>query len=268
MTDLAQDAVAINSHDPLPPSFSLNAPPRGSYVTLYPPHLASFPAASPPSAISWPEETRYRWYLSHSTRTCWKLARNVQMRFRDPPDPRSDTKNVSSVIQWSWQALGDDGLEEKIAEAQEGGESSWKVLGAGKEGALENWMIETEYGIEDSAGEIRADWRPLWLVLYFPGAALASGIDIYLDRTRYDESSGHQYVVAEETIKQIKDELDKMEYPGLRDLSKDIYEVKIDGCRIDVQSLETQEEEGIWRAEDEPQPRERLRDKCGCCVVS
>jgi hypothetical protein len=28
----------------------------------------------------------------------------------------------------------------------------WEVLGIGKEGNLESWMIETAYGIEDSSG--------------------------------------------------------------------------------------------------------------------
>ena len=29
----------------------------------------------------------------------------------------------------------------------------WELLGIGKEGSLESWMIETEYGIEDDAGQ-------------------------------------------------------------------------------------------------------------------
>jgi hypothetical protein len=33
-------------------------------------------------------------------------------------------------------------------------ETDWKVLGQGKDGKLESWMIETAWGIADSSGKI------------------------------------------------------------------------------------------------------------------
>jgi hypothetical protein len=111
-----------------------------TYVTLRTPLTSQAAEGSPlhsESPFNIPQ-----WYLSHSTRAQWKSSRNVQLRL----DPAS-----KSEIEWSWQSLGSNKVKRsKISEND--ANQGWDVLGAGKEGNLESWMIKTSYGIEDSSG--------------------------------------------------------------------------------------------------------------------
>jgi hypothetical protein len=118
--------------------FSESAGGDASYVTLSAPVSSQGAAGQSLHSLSSPQ-----WHVSHSTHEQWKSARNVQLRL----GPTSE-----SEIKWSWQMLSSP----KVKRSKTGGsdviKGGWEVLGAGKEGNLESWMIETAYGIEDSSG--------------------------------------------------------------------------------------------------------------------
>jgi hypothetical protein len=120
------------------------------YVTLREPLAA--PAKSDTSIQPILPRNVRKWHISHSTSAEWIAVRNVQMRLKSPETLDTATSTLRPKIEWSWQALGSDQVKRSLVDG-DGDHAHWDVLGRGKEGNLESWMIETEWGIEDSSGE-------------------------------------------------------------------------------------------------------------------
>jgi hypothetical protein len=76
------------------------------------------------------------WHVQYSSRKLWHGKRNVHANFT-----ASDSLDYTYQEKW--------GFRIKAYE-----ETDWKVVGNGKDGKLESWMTETEFGIEDTSGEI------------------------------------------------------------------------------------------------------------------
>jgi len=75
------------------------------------------------------------WHVQYSSRDIWHGRRNVHAIFTD-----------KNSLEYTYQEM-------KTEEIKSHQESSWKVVGNGKDGKLESWMKETEMGIEDPSGE-------------------------------------------------------------------------------------------------------------------
>jgi hypothetical protein len=75
------------------------------------------------------------WHVQHSSRERWHGKRNVHAEF-----------TAEGSIDYTYQ-------ERESSEVKAYKDTDWKVVVDGKDGYLQCWMKETEYGIEDSAGE-------------------------------------------------------------------------------------------------------------------
>ncbi|OCL11028.1 hypothetical protein AOQ84DRAFT_387134 [Glonium stellatum] len=240
----------------LKPYIALRSPASSNYSQSIPTELST---TAPQAHIS-----GHKWHLAHSSRTLWTSRRNVELLIKSGQQSMSGSGSARSELWWSWQELESDEVKKLTKYPEEDTADDWEVLGEGKEGGLERWMIETEYGIEDGSGEARADWRSRWLVLYFPTTPISPvGIDIFSNRVRQDPSSGRKYVVYDETIRQIRDELLKMGNSDLGKLTEKINEVRNDGNRKEEVSNPSVSADRIWRNEDEPQETSRgFRGTC------
>lgn len=96
------------------------------------------------------------WYLRLSTRAIWHQKRNVQA------DGSHDERNLASqTLLYSFQEANSSRIQTCL-------EEHWKLLGSGKDGKLESWMRETEWGIEDSSGKSHRIHAPLeWCCIPF-----------------------------------------------------------------------------------------------------
>lgn len=88
-------------------------------------------------------------YLRHSTRAIWHQKRNVQA------NGSLDERNLASqTLLYSFQEANSSRVQTCL-------EEHGKLLGSGKDGKLESWMIQTEWGIEDSSGKSHRRHAPL-----------------------------------------------------------------------------------------------------------
>jgi hypothetical protein len=86
---------------------------------------------SPPIYSSYPGI----WHVQHSSRELWHGKRNVHAEF-----------TAEGSLDCTYQ-------ERETSEIKAYKDTDWEVVVDGKDGHLQCWMKETEYGIEDSAGE-------------------------------------------------------------------------------------------------------------------
>ncbi|KAF4629378.1 hypothetical protein G7Y89_g8773 [Cudoniella acicularis] len=197
-------------------------------------------------------------YLQYSTRTFWHQKRNV---LAESPDNHnsSASKNLTYTYQDSW-------FNTKLKSRTEG---AFKILGKGKDGKLESWMIETEWGIEDSSGESRPDWRASWIVLYFPAVGVqvsdpSVGLDILCNRSEQ---------LQKETVEDIKAAIQKIYYLIDEFGTPDLHHVPNDGARereAEKKDVERQKkipktgpEAGISPNLRYPEEEEEEEKKCG-----
>ncbi|KAF2808592.1 uncharacterized protein BDZ99DRAFT_464449 [Mytilinidion resinicola] len=238
---------------------------RPPYVTLRAPDRSAtspspkVPAKVPPGSATW--------YLSHSTHERWRGKRNVRLRWVKAEE---GDEQGSMELEWSWQEMDRDEVQ-RVRVAAAASEHRYVVLGTGKEGTLEGWMIETEYGIEDSSGEVRGDWRSSWLVLFAPATGLESaGVDVLTTRLRIEKETRRMYVAKASTVEQIKDAFLGMDTDIPKDLLSDLFEVKVDDER-DQDELPklSPKEQGIWSPGDDIDETKINEPKSDCwkCVV-
>jgi hypothetical protein len=99
-----------------------------------------FNLQSPSSTPIKPLRLEGDWYVRHSTRAIWHGKRNVQV------NGSHDKRTLpSETLLYSYQERADPEVKTRLEEC-------CKLLGQGKDGKLESWMRETEWGIEDSSG--------------------------------------------------------------------------------------------------------------------
>ncbi|KAF8860145.1 hypothetical protein BDZ45DRAFT_801150 [Acephala macrosclerotiorum] len=156
----------------------------------------------PPSTFSTYPGT---WHVQYSSRKLWHGKRNVQAKF-----------TASDSLEYTYQ-------EQEISEIKAHEETDWKVVGNGKDGKLETWMTETEGGIEDTSGEIRADCRSHWMTVIFPlKSDTFYEVDILCSR---------QKRISDETVKDILSTLKSKgdQFPELKEMV--LLTVSDDGAR-------------------------------------
>ena len=73
--------------------------------------------------------------MQHSSRQLWHGRRNVHTEF-----------TAEGSLNYTYQ-------ERETLEIKAHKDTDWRVVVDGKDGHLQSWMIETEFGIEDSSGE-------------------------------------------------------------------------------------------------------------------
>ncbi|KAF2498849.1 hypothetical protein BU16DRAFT_524895 [Lophium mytilinum] len=229
------------SEDPFP-NAERGRPP---YVTLRAPGDSASSLSPQSSKVPFGWGT---WYLSHSTHERWRGKRNVRLCWVKAKQEDAQ----ATELEWSWQAVDREEVK-RLRVPADAIEDRYVVLGTGKEGSLQGWMKETEYGIADSSGEVRGDWRSQWLVLYSPAAGDDSaGVDILSTRLRVEKGTGIKYVAKPETVEQIKDALRGMDESLPKDHLSDLFEAPVDEER-DKDELPklTPKERGIWSPEDD-----------------
>jgi hypothetical protein len=96
----------------------------------------------------------------------------------------------------------------------------WEIICWGKQGQLNEWMVDDDNGwISDSAGERRADWRNLYVVVYYHATADAeAGIEVW-------DSIGPRRRLTDETIGKIRDAIHKVEDPAFGRLAEKLVKV-------------------------------------------
>lgn len=91
--------------------------------------------------------TATHWALSHTSRAGWKTQRNALFKFTIVPSSGTANSSLDQTLEISYAAKSGSSRETEMVG------SKWEVLAERRYGALEDWMIETEYGIEDSSGK-------------------------------------------------------------------------------------------------------------------
>jgi len=126
------------------------------YVALRPPasnSSQSTPISELPAIVPQAHLSGHKWHLAHSSRTLWTSRRNVQLLFKFSQQSTPSSESTNWELCWSWQEIASDEVKTLTIYPRENAIDDWELLGTGKEGSLESWMIETEYGIEDNAGQ-------------------------------------------------------------------------------------------------------------------
>jgi hypothetical protein len=110
-----------------------------------------------PSSIAFnPLSLKYDWYLQHSTRAIWHQKRNVQA-----VESRDERNLASLTLLYSFQEANSSRIQTCL-------EEHCKLLESGRDGKLESWMRETQWGIEDSSGKSHRIHTPLnWCCILF-----------------------------------------------------------------------------------------------------
>jgi hypothetical protein len=99
--------------------------------------------ASPSPAIT---STYGYSYLSHTSRAFWKSQKNILFARKTTTASGIARSNKDQILDLSYESSkGGPRTKEEPVE--------WEVIGQGKYGPLEDWMVGTEYGIEDTSGE-------------------------------------------------------------------------------------------------------------------
>ncbi|KAI9167967.1 hypothetical protein HJFPF1_04110 [Paramyrothecium foliicola] len=96
----------------------------------------------------------------------------------------------------------------------------WEIICWGKQGQLSEWMVDDNDGwISDSAGERRADWRRMYVVVYYHATANAEcGIEVW-------ESVGSGSKLTDETFGKIQDAIRRVEDPAFAGLAERLADV-------------------------------------------
>lgn len=116
-----------------------------------------------------------QWHISHSTLPERATQRNVRIHLL----PTEDGHGYVSEITYQNEEparIGSGKTTETAIDLRNGAASrfkqagtgtEWEVLAWGKEGQLEDWMIDDDSGwIGDGSGEQRPDWRNRYAVVY------------------------------------------------------------------------------------------------------
>lgn len=177
-------------------------------ITLHPPLMTAGSREQPPPSVDWLAGS---WHVTHSTLPMWRSKRRVVITYTALPDSKLDDlveyddgkpKTVRGVDTplagaggWAWDWRGKGWLA--IAS------SRWEVLG---------------YGDEEGTGE--GEERRQWVVTYFAKTLFTpAGIDIY---------SRHPGGLRPGTVGAVKAALAGMPDEGVRKLSEELFEVKMD----------------------------------------
>ena len=127
------------------------------YVALRPPVSPNSSQSTPTPELSAIVPQAHlsgrKWHLAHSSRTLWTSRRNVQLLFEFSQQSTLSSESANWELCWSWQEIASDEVKTLTRYPRENAIDDWELLGTGKEGRLESWMIETEYSIEDNAGQ-------------------------------------------------------------------------------------------------------------------
>ncbi|KAK0702341.1 hypothetical protein B0H67DRAFT_595514 [Lasiosphaeris hirsuta] len=114
-----------------------------------------------------------QWHISHSTQPQVATKRNARLSFRSAPEPGNELIATHSHQNLNSPAI--KSLESKLLSVNADGvgnitfkdtsnKREYEILAWGKEGQLEDWMIEDGLWISDSSGERRGDWRNSYVV--------------------------------------------------------------------------------------------------------
>jgi len=85
-------------------------------------------------------------YLSHTSRAGWKSQKNII--FSCETTTESGTARSAKDQKLSVSYESSEGGSKTIEEL-----TGWEFVGGGRYGPLESWMVETDFGIEDTSGK-------------------------------------------------------------------------------------------------------------------
>ena len=149
---------------------------REAIINLRPPKYSGLPQLPAP-ALTW-FTVRPAWHITYSTSLRRSSQRNARIRFELSKDEKS-FKTTHSHQQVNSPAIESadtvlNPVDVKDGRAylfeEEGSGRAWEILAWGKEGQLEDWMIDQGDGwIADSSGEVRGDWRNSYVVVMVSG---------------------------------------------------------------------------------------------------
>lgn len=84
--------------------------------------------------------------LSHSSRAAWKSQKNIVFAIKTTTASGIAKTTQDQKLSVSYESSkGGPKMFEELSE--------WEVVGCGNYGPLEDWMVETDFGIEDTSGE-------------------------------------------------------------------------------------------------------------------
>lgn len=112
--------------------------------------------------------------------------------------------------------------------------TEWEVLAWGVEGKLESWMRETAYGIEDTSGEVRGDWRNRYAVVYC-GATTQPQAGKQDGSACIEVWSAFESGLKPETLQKIRSALAALNHDVVRQLTGQLGEVARDDSRAKVE---------------------------------
>ncbi|KAK3374564.1 hypothetical protein B0H63DRAFT_480491 [Podospora didyma] len=208
---------------------------HNAIITLRPPSALNDNEWLPPT-LNWLDG---RWHITHSTlphRTTQRNTRieltisaaangkqsfHIESSHQALEASKPKTESVSSPSQTPLDFSASKGTASRFG--------SWQILAWGKEGQLDDWMIEDGDGwISDSSGERRADWRNSYVVVHVEGDGEdekekgdGPGIEVWSRR-------GWWKPLYPETVGKIKDAL---KGAGLEYLAEKLVGVALDDTR-------------------------------------
>ncbi len=111
-----------------------------------------------------------------------------------------------------------------------------EIMAYGKEGQLEDWMIQDGSGwISDASGECRADWRNTYVVVYITGSETGPSIEIW-------DRFGRTRPLTSETIGKMRAALEAVDNAEFQEVVARLKPVLIDDGR-DADDKERRDEE-------------------------